>query len=203
MTRNGTQFEICVFARTIGGMNASTILPAVPTTTADALDLFDSSDAVEPDFMIGTWRGAEVPTGHPLDGFLAASGWWGKQFIDADNVHPLLFPTRDGRALWAMNPGIAFGGLSLAEKAPQTKNMSFATPIATTRLLSQTRKSRARLRTTRYRGTDTATMIYDQLPINDVFRRISDDAVIGAMDLKGSPAPYFFALKRDESLRVL
>ncbi|MEO9328897.1 DUF4334 domain-containing protein [Gordonia aurantiaca] len=184
-------------------MEARDILTTIPTDTASAIELFDSLPAVEPESMFGTWRGAEVPTEHPLDGFLAASGWWGKQFIDAENVHPLLFPTRDGRALWAMNPGLAFGALTLAEKAPQTKSMSFAAPIATGRLLVRTRRSRARLRTTRYRGVDTATMIYDQLPINDVFRQVSDDAVLGAMDLKGSPAPYFFALKRDGSLKVL
>jgi len=46
-------------------------------------------------------------------------------------------------------------------------------------------------------------MIYDQLPINDVFRRVSDDAVVGAMDLKGSPSPYFFVLRRDDSLRLM
>ncbi|MDJ0453505.1 DUF4334 domain-containing protein [Gordonia amicalis] len=184
-------------------MDVREMLTTTPTDTAEALELFDSCDAVEPEFMIGTWRGAELPTGHPLDGLLAASGWWGKQFVDAETVHPLLFPTRDHTALWAMNPGIAFSGLTIAEKAPQVKAMSFATPIAATRLLSQTRKARARLRTTRYRGTDTATMMYDQLPINDVFRRISDDAVIGAMDLKGSPAPYFFVLRRDDSLRLI
>ncbi|MBD0862650.1 DUF4334 domain-containing protein [Gordonia sp. zg691] len=184
-------------------MHAHEILTTVPSNTAEGLDLFDSCAAVEPEFMIGTWRGAELPTGHPLDGFLAASGWWGKQFVDAETVHPLLFPTRDGAALWAMNPAIAFGGLGVAEKTPQVKSMSFATPIAATRLLSQTRRARARLRTTRYRGTDTATMIYDQLPINDVFRRVSDDAVVGAMDLKGSPSPYFFVLRRDDSLRLM
>jgi hypothetical protein len=58
------------------------------------------------------------------------------------------------------------------------------------------------LRTTRYRGVDTATMVYDQLPINDVFRRLTDDAVIGAMDLRNSRAPYFFVLQRDDSMRV-
>ncbi|MFE0748191.1 DUF4334 domain-containing protein [Gordonia sp. NPDC058843] len=184
-------------------MHVRDILTTTPTTTADALDLFDSCAAVEPDFMIGTWRGAELPTDHPLDGFLAASGWWGKQFLDAETVHPLLFPTRDGSALWAMNPTLAFSGLGVAEKAHGVKSMSFATPIAATRLLSQTRRSRARLRTTRYRGTDTATMVYDQLPINDVFHRISDDAVLGAMDLKGSPNPYFFVLRRDDSLRLI
>ena len=65
--------------------------------------------------------------------------------------------------------------------------MSFATPIAATRLLSQTRKARARLRTTRYRGTDTATMVYDQLPINDVFHRISDDTTRVTLQLDHDP----------------
>jgi hypothetical protein len=45
-------------------------------------------------------------------------------------------------------------------------------------------------------------MIYDQLPINDVFRRLSDAAVLGAMDLRGETQPYFFVLRRDNSLRV-
>ncbi len=58
------------------------------------------------------------------------------------------------------------------------------------------------MRTTRYRDVDTATMIYDQLPINDVFRRLDEQTVIGAMDLRGVARPYFFVLRRDESLPV-
>jgi hypothetical protein len=65
-----------------------------------------------------------------------------------------------------------------------------------------TTSPKARLRTTRYRGVDTATMIYDQLPINDVFRALHDDAVLGAMDLRGFTTPYFFVLKRDDSLTL-
>jgi GXWXG protein/uncharacterized protein DUF4334 len=175
------------------------LLPTVPTTTAEALDIFDAADSVEPDFMIGTWHGAELPTGHPMDGLLATTGWWGKQFVDAETVHPLLFPTRDGAALWALNPVMAFGGLGLARKLT---HRSVAGPITALRPLLHTRAPRARLRTTRYRGSDTATMIYDQLPINDVFRRLSGDAVIGAMDLRGSRRPYFFVLCRDDSLRL-
>jgi hypothetical protein len=49
-------------------------------------------------------------------------------------------------------------------------------------------------------------MVYDQLPINDVFRLLDDapgsETVMGAMDLRGSARPYFFVLRRDESLRV-
>lgn len=175
---------------------------AVPTSTDEALAVFDAAEAVEPDFMLGTWHGDELPTAHPMDGLLAASGWWGKQFVDGETVHPLLFPTSDGTALWALNPILAFGGLGVADKLPLLKKRPMAGPIATMKPLLQTRSAKARLRTTRYRGVDTATMVYDQLPINDVFRKLSDDAVLGAMDLRGSQHPYFFVLHRDNSLPV-
>jgi GXWXG protein/Domain of unknown function (DUF4334) len=185
-------------------MHIDELLPSAPTTTAGALDLFDGATAVDPTFLIGMWRGAELPTGHPLDGLLATSGWWGKQFVDAETVHPLLFPTRDGRALWALNPAVAFGGLAVASAIPALKSRSFAGPIAKLRPALRTRKPKARLRTTRYRGVDTATMIYDQLPVNDVFRRITgaagEEMVLGAMDLRGSAIPYFFVLQRDHSM---
>ncbi|MGV0815671.1 DUF4334 domain-containing protein [Mycolicibacterium boenickei] len=178
------------------------LFPTIPTTTGEALDVFDAAEAVDPEFMIGTWHGAELPTGHPLDGILAASGWWGKQFVDSETVHPLLFPARDGASLWALNPLLAFGGLGIATKVPRLKNRSMVGTIAALRPALQTRSPKARLRTTRYRGVDTATMIYDQVPINDVFRKLSDDAVIGAMDLRGSAKPYFFVLHRDNSLQL-
>ena len=179
------------------------VLPNAPTTTADALELFDSLPAVETAFMIGTWRGAELPTDHPLDGMLAASGWWGKHFRDSESVHPLLFPTGDGTGLWALNPALAFAGLGVATKIPALKKQSFAGPIAALKPALRARGPKARLRTTRYRGVDTATMLYDQLPINDVFRQIDDATVLGAMDLRGIKAPYFFVLHRDNSLRLI
>ena len=183
-------------------MPAQALFSSVPTTTAEACEIFDAAEAVDPDFMVGTWHGSELPTGHPLDGLLAATGWWGKQFADAETVHPLLFPTRDGSALWAFNPALAFSVLGLATKLPALKNRSFLGQINALQPLLRTRSPRARLRTTRYRGVDSATMVYDQAPVNDVFRRLSDDAVIGAMDLRGSSRPYFFVLCRDDSLKL-
>lgn len=180
------------------------VLPDTPTTTADALALFDSRPAVEPKFMIGTWHGAELPTGHPLDGMLEASGWWGKHFGDSESVDPLLFPTRDGKALWALNPVLAFAGLGVATTLPGLTRFNFAgTAITALKPALKARGPKARLRTTRFRGVDTATMIYDQLPINDVFRQIDESTVLGAMDLRGIKAPYFFVLQRDNSLRLV
>ena len=178
------------------------VLPHPPTTAAAALTTFDVAPAVEPEFMIGTWRGAELPTGHPMDGLLEASGWWGKQFTDAESVHPLLFPTADGAALWALNPLLAFSGLGLATKIPTMRHRNYTGLILRSKPLLGTSSPKARLRTTRYRGVDTATMVYDQLPINDVFRKLDDDTALGAMDLRGSAKPYFFVLRRDDSLSV-
>ncbi len=63
--------------------------------------------------------------------------------------------------------------------------------------LLKTKDSKARLRMTEFRGTISATMIYDEKPIHDVFRKIDENTVLGWMDLKQQAQPYFFILQRD------
>ncbi len=69
--------------------------------------------------------------------------------------------------------------------------------------LLKTDKSNARLRMIEFRGKSSATMIYDEKPINDVFRRIDQNTVLGWMDLKDQAQPYFFILIRDEGSKHL
>lgn len=64
--------------------------------------------------------------------------------------------------------------------------------------LMKTEVSQARLRMMDYRGKVTATMVYDYLPINDSFSKINDNTVLGVMDHKSFPQPFFFILKRDK-----
>jgi len=40
-------------------------------------------------------------------------------------------------------------------------------------------------------------MIYDHLPIMDLFRKVDDNTLLGVMDLKGMQQPFFFVLYRD------
>jgi hypothetical protein len=54
----------------------------------------------------------------------------------------------------------------------------------------------ASLREVAYRGVVTATMVYDQHPIFDHFRRVSGDVVLGVMDRKGEEKSLFFWLRR-------
>ena len=74
----------------------SEILEAGSGRIEDALELFDSLDTVDLPFMMSRWRGSEITTGHPQDGVLAATRWYGKEFEDPETVHPLLHRTGSG-----------------------------------------------------------------------------------------------------------
>ncbi|AFE07261.1 hypothetical protein COCOR_06987 [Corallococcus coralloides DSM 2259] len=149
----------------------------------EALALFDSLPAVDVGFMRGTWQGREFQTGHPLDGLLASTGWYGKQFIDAESVHPLLFYTEDRKAVFPVDP----------RKWPAPE---LAGPVAPHRALVGTDQFKARLRMLEFRGRLSATMVYDDRPILDVFRKVDRDTLLGLMDARDMP-PYFFVLRRE------
>ena len=167
------------------------------TSPAEALAFYDSLPAVPIDAMIGSWRGSEIPTGHVFDGLLGPAGWYGKNFRSADDVDPLVFQRGDGRK-FAGNPAVM--PLGLIQRWPSlARNRASAAIFRAVAPLLATRKPRARLRMTEYRGTTSATMIYDDLPINDVFRRVTGDVVLGAMDIRGSARPFFFVLRRAPS----
>ena len=63
-------------------------------------------------------------------------------------------------------------------------------PVATTP------RPGARLRTVTWRGVATAALLYDALPVVDVFRGIDDGVLLGVMDLRGLDAPFFFVLEK-------
>lgn len=161
-------------------------------TPAEAESWFDSLAPATEEDMAGEWRGEDVPTGHKMDGMLAASSWTGKRFTDAESVFPLIHnvPFWGERAL---NPRFMPLGLIMNLPARDTLlRVSF--PLLAP--LFFTTKPRARLRTIRFRGRDHAAMIYDDKPINDVFAKIDDTSVLGWMDFKGMSPPYFFKLTR-------
>ena len=63
--------------------------------------------------------------------------------------------------------------------------------------LLSTKRPAARLRMVEYRGVVTGTMIYDALPINDHFRAVDEDTLLGAMDFRGMESPFMFVLRRE------
>jgi hypothetical protein len=165
------------------------------TTREQALELFDSLEPVDIDFMIGRWRGEGYHTGHPNDGQLEAFHWYGKLFESSEDVHPLLFLNRHGDIV-SIDPGAMGSGGE--QRLPVSKTtvriFQLLMPLLTTS------ESRARLRMTEYRGKVSATMIYDQMPVYDIFRKLDDNTVFAVMDNKTIKDPFFFKLNRDQGL---
>lgn len=161
-------------------------------TTEETLELCDALPIVEIETMIGRWRGTEISTHHPMNGLLETFGWYGKEFIDREHVHPLLFSANHGK-LFALDPQrLPF---NLGPYIPRIKQARQA--LLAVRFALQTRKAKARVRMIEYRGKVSASIIYDNLPIYDTFRLIDQNTLLGVMDLKGMEQPFFFKLHRD------
>lgn len=169
------------------------ILKTGETTTERALQLFDTLEVVNLNFMLGRWQGSGLHTDHPMDGLLEASSWYGKEFIDPENVHPLLFLDSQGK-IFKVAPNST--GMNWVLKFPILKNEYLKPLLMLTTSLLKTETSQARLRMMEYRGKVSATMLYDYLPINDSFRKVDDNTVLGIMDFKNLPQPFFFVLRR-------
>lgn len=130
------------------------------TSLDELFALYDSLDAVSPDFMRGEWDGGVFNTGHPGEKMLDRMNWRGKTFRGDNDVDPIV--------CYAPNGGRAASDVM----------------------------GKASLRSVVYRGVPTATMVYDNHPIFDHFRKVGNDTVLGLMDRKGDEFPLFFWLQR-------
>jgi len=165
-------------------------------TCDEALSFFDGLPAVEVADMRGRWLGIELPTGWPLEGLLTAYGWYGKDFADAETAHPMLFGDRTGRPR-PVNPALLPLGL-VRQRSPLLRTSVARAVFTAVRPLLTTRRPTARLRPVEHRGVVTGAMVYDRLPVIDVFRRVSAATLFGVMDMRGLAEPIFFVLRREE-----
>jgi hypothetical protein len=162
---------------------------------AEALGFFDASPAVDLPAMTGRWRGHGLPTGHPFDGLLEAYGWYGKEVVDAETVHPLLFA--DGAGVpRPLDPALAPLGLLRRFPGP-VRTPAARLGFVAVRRLRRTTAPAARLRMVDHRGVVSAAVVYDRVPVIDAFRRVSADTLLGLMDMRHVPEPFFFVLERD------
>ncbi|GGO01846.1 DUF4334 domain-containing protein [Saccharibacillus kuerlensis] len=159
----------------------------------EAFALFDTLEAAVVHEMWDLWKGEEIVTGHPLEGLLTSSGWYGKMFESPEHVHPLVFQKKNGE-LYAVNP------LWIPLKLPFDKipRSPIGPAMTLMRPILRTRKSAARLRQIEYRGKSGAAMVYDRKDIIDVFRKVDDNTLMAIMDVKSLPSDktYFFVLHR-------
>lgn len=160
----------------------------------EALRLFDHLPEVPLAALQGPWRGVGIPTGHPLDGMLEAFGWYGKAFDDSETVFPLLFRDEAAGKPFAIDPKHL--PLRLAARLRLQRSRAAQAAFRAARVALRTTRPTARLRLMAYRGKTSAAMLYDSLPIHDVFRQVDADCVLGLMDCRYFEVPLFFTLYR-------
>jgi Domain of unknown function (DUF4334)/GXWXG protein len=164
-------------------------------STDEALAFFDALPPITVTEMFGSWRGSGLQTGHPLDGLLELFGWHGKRFEGPEGVHPLVFDGPNG-SVFSITPSLI--PLGFAVRHPKAVRHPIVSGLCRLfRFALRTKKPCARLRMTEYRGVVSATMIYDTQPINDVFRKVDDNTLLGAMDFRLIRQPFFFVLRRE------
>lgn len=168
------------------------------TTIEKALSFFDSLPPVTVAELIGAWKGSGLKTGNPLDGLLESLGWHGKRFDSADGAHPLVFEDKHG--LFCVNPALV--PITAVMKYSRALSSPLAARVGRPAIrVLRTSRPQARLRMIEYRGVLTGTMAYDALPINDHFRRVDENTLLGAMDLRGLSSPFMFILRRETPQR--
>ena len=170
------------------------ILQTLKATTDEALAFYDLLEPVGLDFMVGRWQGKGIDTNHRMDGILELVNWYGKEFIDPETVHPLLFSNSKGE-IFKVNPNLTV--MEMVLNLPVPNNPSLKPLCITLNSMFKTETSQARLRMMESRGKVTATIIYDNLPINDSLRKVDENCVMGIMDFKKIQQPLFFLLYRD------
>jgi hypothetical protein len=160
-----------------------------------AMEFYDSLPAATINQMIGSWRGGGLTTGHMFDGLLEQFGWHGKRFDSPEDAHPLVFRRENGKP-YSINPSLIPISM-LIRHIDLARSSSAAGVFSRFSRILATVKPQARLRMTQYRGVVSATMIYDSLPINDIFRAVGPDTLVGAMDMRGFEHPFMFLLRRE------
>ena len=126
-------------------------------TTEELMPLFLRLRSIDPDEIIGQWRGGKFDGGLP-----DAINWYGKRFVNREYVEPLLVTAPDGSIQ-------AYTGLGTA-----------------------------RLREVLFENRVSTSLIYDNQPIIDYFRKVTDDLIIGFGEVKGEEnEDFFFYLIRE------
>lgn len=169
-------------------MNFDKVLKSGKVTQLQALELFDQLPPVSQDLILGTWKGYEFPSSHPMDGSLTSRGWYGKRFTDMNNVDPLLFNDPNDNEVFAAHP-IKLQNFFTDASAENAYMVDF-------RERTETLVASARIRMVEFRNTVSVAMIYDDLAIIDHFRLVDDNTLLGAMDQRSDSLNYFFVLRR-------
>lgn len=78
---------------------------------------------VDADDVLGRWKGDDFATGHPINGMLTTSRWYGKTFRSRSDAHPLICCDENGEL---------FSNLKMGDGAASLWNVEFRGEVTAT-----------------------------------------------------------------------
>lgn len=176
-----------------GSEELKMLLQKEAITQEEAFAFFDSLPSFPIENLCGNWKGWEIPTGHPFDGVLTATKWYGKYFENVEDSFPLMYQKKNKKFFY-INP--RWVPLKLIQFFPRWV-ISFIFPLVS--IFVCTKKSSATLRNIEYRNCITSTMVYDEKPIIDYFKMVDDKTIFATSVMKWNPiVGQFFTLSKVE-----
>ncbi|MDR0307244.1 MAG: DUF4334 domain-containing protein [Chitinispirillales bacterium] len=163
-------------------------------TPKEAFELFDTLKPVTLNELVevGVWLGGEIITGHPMDGLLTAVRWYGKKFQQDGGIHPLLYKGINGKVYSVNASEIPFKTIMTFPRWIIKILFFFFAPLI------RTKNPCTQYWNVEYRGKITGAMVWDELPIVEIFARIDSNTLLGVTVIKGISDPYFFTLTKPE-----
>lgn len=155
---------------------------------------FQSLEPVKPVEIVGLWRGAGVPSAHPLDGVLENLQWFGKRFHPDMRADALLFQWHPGR-LVAIDPRFVPIGLAI-KLAPFGRTALARTTFSYLQKAFRARGTTAALEVRTFEQIASAAMVYNEQPIVDHFRRVDENTLAGMMCVRDDKRRFFFKLTK-------
>ena len=139
-------------------------------TQEEAADFYDSLPAFPIENIYGRWKGREMATGHPFDGVLTATKWYGKYFEDSENSYPLMYQKKN-KEFFFVDPN--YLPLEIVQSFSRSF-IAFLFPLLLPFICTK--------------------------PVIDYFKMVDETTIFAASEMKWNPSLLqFFALYKDEN----
>lgn len=169
------------------------------TFTKDELyAYFDTLEPCHINKLRGKWEGVDLDTNHHINTLLTYCDWYGKEFLDEENVHALIFrESLKSDRCFRINPKF----FPIGAKVFPNHYITRLIFVLFSQFI-QTKKTTAKLEMIEYRGKRSASDIYFDAKMVGYYRKIDHKTVLGVIEIKAYKEPLFYVLQKDENPTV-
>lgn len=150
---------------------------------------FENLEMVNFNELKGIWKGYEISTTHAMSGALSKINWEGKEFVSKDEVYPLVMKINN--RFLKVNPRfLPINKMTI--KLVNIKVLRLFIPYYYK--LIKSNRPHATIESYDVNNINTCSIVYNDLQIIDVLKKIDQNMIIGQMNTPYFEEKYYFLL---------